>query len=126
MSRTRVRAAMMFAFRKFLLCGLGGQSFSLLGCEQRELSATFQRSLALSQLRRLLSNSSGIDYEFERIRILVLLHELEVDEPSGVGYGGAALNLFPDDSSSEAASSYLPSAAKRSTVFTSCLSDTPR
>ena len=87
MSRTRVRAAMMFAFRKFLPCGLGGQSFLFLGCgSSASYRPTFQRSLALNHLRRLLPDPSRIDDEFERVRILILFHQLEIDEPFGAGY----------------------------------------
>src|SRR5580704_14288633 len=66
------------------------------GLAPREFAVILSRqvwcrlSLAL-QPRRLLSNLPGIDDELERIRILILLHELEVDQPLGVSHGGAAL-----------------------------------
>ena len=43
-----------------------------------------QLSLAANDLWRLFTDPGGIDDEFERIGVLVLLHQLEVDKPSGV------------------------------------------
>ncbi len=43
-----------------------------------------------AHLRCFFSDLSGIDDEFERVRILVLLHQLEVDKPFGPSYGRAA------------------------------------
>jgi hypothetical protein len=37
----------------------------------------------------LLPDLSRVDDEFERVGILVLLHQLEVDEPFGICYRGA-------------------------------------
>src|SRR5262249_29902485 len=46
-------------------------------------------SLVTGYLWRLFTNPGGIDDEFERVRVLVLLHQLEVDKPFGVRDGRA-------------------------------------
>jgi hypothetical protein len=48
-------------------------------------------SPANRHLRRLFPDLSRVDDEFERIRILVLLHQLEVHEPFRIRHGRAAL-----------------------------------
>src|SRR2546422_1695876 len=47
--------------------------------------------LARSHLRRLFPDLSRVDDEFERVGILVLLHQLQVYKPFGIRYGRAAL-----------------------------------
>ena len=49
------------------------------------------RSLGGSHLRRLFADLPGIKDEFERIGILVLLHQLEVYKPFDICYGATAL-----------------------------------
>jgi hypothetical protein len=51
--------------------------------------------VAITHLRRLFPDPTGIDDEFERIRVLVLLHQLEVDESFGVSYRAAAIKPVP-------------------------------
>jgi hypothetical protein len=57
---------------------------SMSGLDRKHLSS---RSLASpwsfadGDLRRLFTDSGGIDDEFKRVRVLVLLHQLEVDKP---------------------------------------------
>src|ERR1700733_2269210 len=54
-------------------------------------AARHSSSLGRSHLRRLFPDLSGVDDKFERVSILVLLHQLEVDKPFGICYGAAAL-----------------------------------
>ena len=51
------------------------------------------RSLGGGHLRRLFADLPGIKDEFERIGILVLLHQFEVDEAPGIGHGKAVVEL---------------------------------
>jgi hypothetical protein len=51
------------------------------------------RSFGGGHLRRLFADLPGIKDEFERIGILVLLHQLEVDEAPGIGHGKAVIEL---------------------------------
>ena len=53
------------------------------------------RSLGGSHLRRLFANLPGIKDEFERIGILVLLHQLEIHEPLGIGHCRAVIEPIP-------------------------------
>src|SRR5260370_32271519 len=52
-------------------------------------------SLGRTHLRRLFSDLSRVDDEFERVGILVLLHQLEVYKPFGIRYRCAALEPIP-------------------------------
>jgi hypothetical protein len=51
------------------------------------------RSLGGGHLRRLLADLSRVNDEFKRIGILVLLHQLEVDEAPGIRDGRAVIEL---------------------------------
>src|SRR5215831_17307731 len=53
---------------------------------------SFTTSLGRRDLRRLFAVlcSCRVDDEFERVRILVLLHQLEIYEPFRIAYGSAA------------------------------------
>lgn len=53
------------------------------------------RSLGGSHLRRLFANLPGIKDEFERIGILVFLHQLEIHEPLGIGHCRAVIEPIP-------------------------------
>lgn len=53
--------------------------------------AHLHSSLGRGHLRRLFPDLSRVDDEFERVRILVLFHQLEVYKPFGIRYGGAVL-----------------------------------
>jgi len=53
------------------------------------------RSLGGSHLRRLFANLPGIKDEFERIGILVLLHQLQIHEPLGIGHCRAVIEPIP-------------------------------
>src|ERR1700693_3660572 len=58
---------------------------------RRSLGAAPHSSLGRSHLRRLFPDLSGVVDKFERVSILVLLHQLEVDKPFGICYGAVAL-----------------------------------
>jgi hypothetical protein len=53
------------------------------------------RSLSGRHLRRLFGDFAGVKDEFERIGILVFLHQLEVHEPLGIGHRRAVVEPIP-------------------------------
>src|SRR5690349_18392484 len=53
------------------------------------------RSLGGSHLRRLFGDFAGVKDEFERIGILVLLHQLQIHEPLGIGHCRAVVEPIP-------------------------------
>ena len=53
------------------------------------------RSLGGGHLRRLFGDFAGVKDEFERIGILVLLHQLEIHEPLGIGHCRAVIEPIP-------------------------------
>jgi hypothetical protein len=55
------------------------------------LPRRFTPSPSRSHLWRLFPDLSGVDDELERVRILMLLHELEINKPSDVSYGSTGL-----------------------------------
>jgi len=60
------------------------------------LGATkFPPSLAAGDLWRLFIDPGGIDDEFERVGVLVLLNQLEIDKPFGIRNGRAAFEPLP-------------------------------
>src|SRR5262245_48804455 len=53
-------------------------------------SRASQQSLGRCYLWRLFADLCRVDDEFERVRVLVLLHQFEVDEPFRISYRNAA------------------------------------
>ena len=53
------------------------------------------RSLSGGHLRRLFGDFAGVKDEFERIGILIFLHQLEVHEPLGIGHCRAVVEPIP-------------------------------
>ena len=68
-----------------------------------------------------------IDDEFERIRVLILFHQLQIGEPLSalerIAIGKLWLCGFDQ---TPLPSAYLPSAARRSAALTICASERPR
>src|SRR5271168_841810 len=58
---------------------------------RRPLGATRHSSLGRSHLRRLFPDLSRVDYEFEWVGILMLLHQLEVYKSFGTRDGTATV-----------------------------------
>jgi len=89
------------------------------------------RSLCLLSLLRinlwsLFANFPRIDDEFERIRVLILFHQLQIGEPPSTFYGIAIGKLRLCGFIRSAAIAYFPSAARRSAALTICASERPR
>src|ERR1700730_16238582 len=65
-------------------------SFLRLAWRRRRLRSAERFTTCPSGHRRcLLSDLPRVNDEFERVRVLMLLHQLEVDEPFGVSHGSA-------------------------------------
>ena len=73
------------------LASRGGRNRSSTRLPVWDVQAQPHCSLGRSHLRRLFPDLCRVDDELERVRILVLLHQLEIYKPFGVRYGGAVL-----------------------------------
>ena len=90
------------------------------------LGATRHSSLRRSHLRCLFSDLSRVNDEFERVGILILLHQLEVDEPFRGRQGRAVLEPVSGRFEQGSRQLVLAVGSQPFHGLPSCLSDTPR
>ena len=93
---------------------------------QNETTTRNPASFAWIDLWRLFTNPAGIDNEFERIRVLILFHQLQIGEPLSAFERTAPGKLWLCRFDQIRCHLYLPSAARRSAALTICASESPR